>query len=42
MQDMIIHLVEQFGYIGIILLIAFENIFPPISLQRLSLPSAAF
>ncbi len=30
MQDMIIHLVEQFGYIGIILLIAFENIFPPI------------
>lgn len=30
MEQMIVHLVEQFGYAGIILLIALENIFPPI------------
>lgn len=30
MQDMIIQLMNQFGYIGIMLLIAIENIFPPI------------
>ena len=30
MQDMIIQLMDQFGYIGIMLLIAIENIFPPI------------
>ena len=30
MQDIIIKLMDQFGYIGIMLLIAIENIFPPI------------
>lgn len=30
MQDIIIQLMNQFGYIGIMLLIAIENIFPPI------------
>lgn len=30
MQDWIINLMNQFGYIGIALLIAIENIFPPI------------
>lgn len=30
MQDIIIQLMDQFGYIGIMLLIAIENIFPPI------------
>ena len=30
MQDIIIQLMDQFGYIGIMLLIAVENIFPPI------------
>ena len=30
MQEMIIALMDQFGYFGILLLIAVENIFPPI------------
>jgi membrane protein DedA with SNARE-associated domain len=30
MQDLIISSINQFGYIGILLLIAIENIFPPI------------
>lgn len=30
MEVLIIEMVERFGYIGIILLIALENIFPPI------------
>ncbi|MDD2376380.1 MAG: DedA family protein [Clostridia bacterium] len=30
MQELIINIVNQFGYIGILLLIAIENIFPPI------------
>lgn len=30
MQDLIIQLMDKFGYIGIMLLIAIENIFPPI------------
>lgn len=30
MEEMIIQMINQFGYIGIILLIALENIFPPI------------
>lgn len=30
MENMIIQMIDQFGYIGIILLIALENIFPPI------------
>ncbi len=30
MQDLIINIMNQFGYIGILLLIAIENIFPPI------------
>ena len=30
MQEIIINLMNQFGYIGIFLLIAIENIFPPI------------
>ena len=30
MQEFIINLMNQFGYIGIFLLIAIENIFPPI------------
>jgi membrane protein DedA with SNARE-associated domain len=30
MQDWIIQIMNQFGYIGILLLIALENIFPPI------------
>ncbi len=30
MQDMIINIMNQFGYLGIALLIAIENIFPPI------------
>ena len=30
MQDMIIQIMNQFGYFGILLLIAIENIFPPI------------
>jgi membrane protein DedA with SNARE-associated domain len=30
MQDWIIQIVNQFGYVGILLLIAVENIFPPI------------
>jgi len=30
MQDLIINTINQFGYIGILLLIAIENIFPPI------------
>jgi len=30
MQQMIIEIINQFGYLGIILLIAIENIFPPI------------
>ena len=30
MQNLIIALMNQFGYIGILFLIAFENIFPPI------------
>lgn len=30
MENMIIQMINQFGYIGIILLIALENIFPPI------------
>lgn len=30
MQDMIIETINQFGYIGVFLLIAIENIFPPI------------
>lgn len=30
MQDLIINVMNQFGYIGILLLIAIENIFPPI------------
>lgn len=30
MQEIIIRLMDQFGYIGIVLLIAIENIFPPI------------
>ena len=30
MQEMIITLMDQFGYFGILLLIAVENIFPPI------------
>jgi len=30
MQDLIINIINQFGYIGILLLIAIENIFPPI------------
>lgn len=30
MQDLIINAINQFGYLGIVLLIAIENIFPPI------------
>lgn len=30
MQEMIVHIVNQFGYLGICFLIAIENIFPPI------------
>ena len=30
MQDLIINMINQFGYIGVLLLIAIENIFPPI------------
>lgn len=30
MQELIIQIMDQFGYIGILLLIALENIFPPI------------
>ena len=30
MQDWIIQIINQFGYIGILLLVALENIFPPI------------
>lgn len=30
MEEMIIQMINQFGYLGIILLIALENIFPPI------------
>lgn len=30
MQEIIIALMDQFGYFGILLLIAVENIFPPI------------
>lgn len=30
MQDIIIEIMNQFGYVGIMLLIAIENIFPPI------------
>lgn len=30
MQDWIIQIINQFGYVGILLLIAVENIFPPI------------
>jgi membrane protein DedA with SNARE-associated domain len=30
MQDMMIQIMSQYGYIGILLLIAVENIFPPI------------
>ena len=30
MQEMILSIMEQFGYLGIFLLIAIENIFPPI------------
>lgn len=30
LQDIIIHIMEQYGYIGIFLLIMIENIFPPI------------
>lgn len=30
MQDIIIQIMDQFGYLGILLLIAIENIFPPI------------
>lgn len=30
MQDWIIQIMDQFGYVGILLLIAIENIFPPI------------
>lgn len=30
MQDIIIEIMNQFGYIGIMLLIAIENVFPPI------------
>lgn len=30
MQDIIISIMNQFGYLGIALLIAIENIFPPI------------
>ncbi len=29
-EAVILHLIDQFGYIGIVLLIALENIFPPI------------
>lgn len=30
MQDLIVNIMNQFGYVGIMLLIAIENIFPPI------------
>lgn len=30
MQDLIVNIMNQFGYVGILLLIAIENIFPPI------------
>ena len=30
MEQIIINAMEQFGYIGVFLLIAIENIFPPI------------
>lgn len=30
MQEVIVHLVSQYGYLGVFLLIAIENIFPPI------------
>ena len=30
MEEIIIQMINQFGYIGIIVLIALENIFPPI------------
>ena len=30
MYDMVINIISRFGYIGILLLIAIENIFPPI------------
>ena len=30
MQEFILTIMEQFGYIGVFLLIAIENIFPPI------------
>ena len=32
MQDLIIGIINQYGYLGILLLIALENIFPPDSL----------
>jgi alkaline phosphatase len=39
MQSWITDFMEQFGYIGIFLMIALENVFPPI-LQRLYFPLA--
>ena len=30
MQELILSIMNQFGYIGVFLLIAIENIFPPI------------
>ncbi|HEY4553201.1 MAG TPA: DedA family protein, partial [Bacillaceae bacterium] len=30
MEQWITHVIEQFGYLGILLLIALENVFPPI------------
>ena len=30
MQEFILTVMEQFGYLGVFLLIAIENIFPPI------------
>ena len=30
MQEIILNIMNQFGYLGIFLLIAIENIFPPI------------
>jgi membrane protein DedA with SNARE-associated domain len=41
MAEWIIHLIERFSYLGIALLMALENVFPPIP-SELIMPFAGF
>ena len=41
MQDIIINVMNEFGYLGVFLLIAIENIFPPIP-SEVILPFSGF